>query len=179
MANVIVYDVITDLNPAALNAVGQEVYRRWLDFALGRDSLGGRRIMHPTGRMASAIEFQQRGQSRVAIIADENIAPEAGILETGHGAIDLLQKLTPGRTYPIHRGTGDAAPQIASGRGARRIWASVRAAGFSGYATVPRFRRAGSRNTSGRGPAWVIPPMPAYSPAHILAELAANATDRA
>ena len=174
----IVYDVYTDLDPTALNAVGQEVYRRWFEFALGKVALGGRHIMHPTGRYASAIEFKQRSESRVAIIADEDIAPEAGILETGHGAIDLLKKLTPGRAYPMHRGTGGAAPQIASGPRAKKIWASVRAAGFSGYAVVPRSRRPGSMNTSGRGPAWVIPPMPAYSPAAILAELASNTMPR-
>lgn len=175
MADPLVYDVYTDLPPDELNAVGRHVFKLWLDFALGRSELGGRRLLHPTGRYASSIEFRQTGRSRVAIVADENVAPEAGILETGHGAVDLLQKLTPGRVYPMHRGTGGAAPVIATGRGARRVWAAVRAAGFSGYATVPRARRAGARNTSGRGPAWTIPPMPAYAPARILAQLAADA----
>lgn len=170
----IVYDVFTDMDPDQLNAVGQEVFLKWIDFALGKEPLGGRRLMHPTGRYASAIEFRASNRARVAIVADENIAPEAGILETGHGAVDLLQKLTPGRTYPMHRGTGGAAPQIATGRGARRIWASVRAAGFAGFATVPRTRTPGSSNTSRTGPAWVIPAMPAYSPALILAQWVAE-----
>lgn len=172
MAGGIVYDVYTDLPPEELNFVGERAFALWVDFALGKTAMDGRRIMHPTGRYASSIEFRRYNTARIAIIADEDIAPEAGILETGHGAIDLLQKLTPGRSYPMHRGTGGAPPQLTSGRGAKRVWASVRAAGFSGFATVPRSRvTAGPRNTSGRGPAWTIPAMPAYSPAKILADL--------
>ena len=168
----IVYDVFTDLDPDRLNEVGRETFLKWLDFATGLSELGGRRIAHPTGRYASSIRYRRFGQSRVAIVADESVAPEANLLETGHGPVDLLGKLHPGRTYPMHRGTGGAGPYVGGGARAPKMWAMARAAGFSGFATTPGSAAArGPTNTSGTGAAWTIPAMPAYAPAQILADL--------
>jgi hypothetical protein len=166
----LVIEVVTDLDPERLNAVGLEIFRKWIEFAMGGGMLGGRRIMHPTGRYASSIRYKRYGQAHVAIIADESVAPEALILEIGHGPIDLLTKLAAGRTYPIHRGAQGA--YLGGGARGKRMWAQARAAGFSGFATTPTsIADRGPANTSGTGPAWTIPAMPAYSPAHILAEL--------
>ena len=168
----IVYDVHTSADPATLNDIGIEIFRLWVEFALGARRLGGKMIAHPTGRYAASLSYRRYGESRVAIIADERIAPEAGILETGHGRVDLKQKLQMGRTYPMHRGTmGAATPGMSvrapggkvsriSHRGAAGMWATARESGFAGFATV---------GTAG----WIIPAMPAYAPARILAHLAA------
>lgn len=163
------YDVFTNLDPKDLNAVGLEVFRKWTIFALGAMRLGGKMLMHPTGKYASSISFRRYGSSRVAIIANEKAAPEAGILETGHGPIDMFQHYTPGKVYPMGRSAG-ANMHIGSRQGPQ-IWAGLRHAAYAGAARIPLQRKPGEMNTSGTGPAWTIPAMPAYSPARILAEL--------
>lgn len=166
-----VYDIFTDLDPDALNAVGLDIFRRWTEFALGGASLGGKMLMNPTGRYASSISYRKYGVARVAIIADEKIAPEASILETGHGPIDMLQAYTPGRVYKM--GRSDGAVAHVGMRQGPKVWAQLRHAANSGTARMPMTRRPGKMNTSGTGPEWTIPEMPAYAPAKILAELAA------
>lgn len=163
----VIYDVMTDLPPDQLYETGIKVFRLWMEWALGKPLFPIKQLEHPTGRYASALSFRREGVRRIAIIADESFAPEVGILETGHGPVDLKKKLVPGRTYPMHRGTSGA---ISVGRGprSRSIWASARRAGFNGYATVP------SKITAENSGSWIIPAMPAYSPARILAELIAN-----
>jgi hypothetical protein len=165
-------NVYTDLMPEALTAIGIEIYRLWIAFALGGFRLGGNIVMHPTGRYASSISFRRFGRSHIAIIADPQIAPEAAILERGHAPIDMKTKLRQGQAYPMHRGEpghygsagyGRAILAIgprarASGR-QRNIWAAPRSAGFSGFATVGKT-------------GWVIPAMRAFAPAQHLADLA-------
>lgn len=164
-------NVYTDLDPQALSDVGLRAFQLWVAFALGEDDIGGKVLKHPTGRYASSISFRRYGQSHVAIISDEKLAPEGVILEKGHGAIDLKNYLRRGRAYPMHRGgagewgsAGYGAPVLAATAAARRtgkrrnIWGQVRAAGFSGFASVGKT-------------GWVIPPMPAFSPAQHLSDL--------
>ncbi len=168
------FDIYTDLDPQALNAVGLEIYAKWVAFAMGRTNLGGNKIMHATGKMASAISYRRRGVSKVAIVLDEGHAPEGAILETGHDKIDMLDYLQPATSYPMHRGTGGAKP-ILSGKSQsrqRNIWAAPRASGATGYARTPRDpSKRGASNTSGTGPAWTIPAMRAYQPAQHLVDL--------
>lgn len=170
-------DIYTDLDPQALNDVGMAIYAKWVSFAMGKTSLGGSKIMHPTGKMASAISYRRLGVYKVAIVLDEKAAPEGAILESGHDRIDMLAHLVPGKTYPMHRGTGGAKP-ILSGKSqsrSRNIWAAVRAGGATGYARTPSDpSKRGASNTSGTGPAWTIPSMRAYSPAQHLADLIAD-----
>jgi hypothetical protein len=160
------WDIITDMDPETITAVGLKIAEKWIRFALGAETLGGKMLMHPTGRYASSIRFQQTGQARVAIIADEKKAPEGAILEEGHGAIDLKQTMF-GKTIPLFRGTpgqygsaGYGAPILDTTPMGRRknVWAQPRAQGYTGMRTVGR---------SG----WVIPPMPAYSPAAHMVDL--------
>lgn len=146
------YVVQTDLPPEYLTKVGIQIYKEWLEFALGHHALEGKTLKHPTGRYAASLKFQQLGEATVAIIADEDLAPEAAILETGHGEFDLKTKFQKGRRYPMHRGSGISGMAPA-------VWAQSRSAGFTGYA------RVGDEG-------WILPPMPAYSPAKILADRA-------
>jgi hypothetical protein len=162
-----VYEVWTNLDPEKLNDVGREIFQMWFDFALGHQDLGGKHIAHPTGRYASSLQYRRWGRARVSIVANEKIAPEAVWIEEGHAAVNMLEKLTLGRKYPMHRGTEFSYV----GANAPKMWASARESGFSGYARVPADGIARGPNTSGRGPAWTVPEMPAYAPAKILADL--------
>jgi hypothetical protein len=103
-ADGIEYVVVTDLSPEAVNAIGMEIFKQWVEFASGNRVADGKYLLHPTGRYARAIHYQREGEATVAIVADESVAPEAHVLETGHQAVDLKQKLTKGRRYPMHRG---------------------------------------------------------------------------
>lgn len=167
------YDVWTDMAPDEISEVGFIVMTKWIAFALGHETLNGKRVGHPTGRYASSIRVEGRGPNHIAVVADEEIAPEAGILEAGAPAIDLKQKLQVGRAYPMHRGAagmfgskGYGVPVVASSFSARtkNIWATPRAHGFSGVARVP------TEITSENQSSWIIPAMPAWAPAEFLAE---------
>ena len=178
MADGITYLVKTDLAPADVTAVGVDLFLKWMEFALGRGSLGGKRLVYPTGRYASSLRFEQRGESTVAIVADEGIAPEALWLEVGHGEFDMKTVASlSGRGIPMHKAPGGAVHRALTG--VRRLGAGP--ARPSMWAVV---RNMGSSDFASFGPdsdpdSWIIPAMPAYAPAHVLAELGARlAKDR-
>ena len=178
-------DVYSDLSAKELNAVGLAVFRVWSEFAMGQRRLGGRRIREPTGVYASSLRMEVVGKNHVAVIADTSIAPHAKILETGHRAFSMLDHLTPGKAYPITRRRfmeSAAAPtnyayNPRTGRRARTGSGLMRGGTFvptiTGIVRTPvdRSSIAGRTNTSGRGPAWTVPAMPAYSPARLIAAL--------
>jgi hypothetical protein len=186
---VVNYVVKTDLPPNEVTRIGLEIFKLWVDFAMGRGSIAGRTLVHPTGQYASAIQFRQEGISTVAIIADGIVA---NVLESGHGRVDLKQKLQSGRAYPMHgarlaqpsstglRRSGVASPArlrysvSAPGgtvRGARLIggrksmWATMKATTATGFASF---------GPNSAPDSWIIPPMAAYSPAANLARMAAQ-----
>lgn len=152
------YDVWTDLLPDELSEVGWKVMQKWIAFALGQTELNSHRVQHPSGRMARAIRME-KSPTHIAIILDESQAPEAGWLERGHGPVDLKLKLTPGRSYPMHRGGGVA--------GATSVWLARRSS-FTGFARVP------SVITPENAQSWIIPAMTAWEPARYLKDLILN-----
>lgn len=164
-----VYIVKTNLPPEQVMEIGVEVFLRWMSFAIGATALeNGKKIMYPSGRYASSISIKKTGEASVAIVADESIAPEAAVLESGHAAIDLKTKLQHGRPYPMHRAVGGNVPglrRVGSGPPgfSPRIWAEVKQRESSGFASIGPNSPAGS---------WIIPPMVAYSPAAVLASMA-------
>jgi hypothetical protein len=160
-----IYTVFTDLDPDQLTEIMFELMKKWIAFAMGEDTINGHRVQSPTGRYASSIRLEGRAVNEVAIVADEDIAPEAAFLEEGHGAVDLKQHLTPGRAYPMHRGAGAPILNSTFGGRARNVWAVPRAAGFNGFARVP------SEITAENADSWIIPPMAAWSPAQHLSDL--------
>lgn len=172
-SNSFTYVIRTNLPPEAVNRIGLAIFAQWVDFALGNSALGGRRIVHPTGRYAASIRFRKEGEAAVAIMADEDAAPEAAVLERGHGPVDLKTKLMSGRPYPMHRQPGANLPsglrRVGSGPPSMkpRMWAQVRASEASGFASFGPNSPPGS---------WIIPAMPAYSPALILAGIARSMT---
>lgn len=168
-----IYDVFYDGDPETMSDVAFQVMLTWISFAMGFQPLHGRQLKHPTGRYASSIRVEGRSPSHIAIVSDEELAPESRWIEEGHGPIDLKNLLVPGRTYPMHRGTpghfGSAGygPAIAASSFSARtanVWAVPRAAGYSGVARVP------STITPENATSWIIPAMPSYSPAAYLAE---------
>jgi hypothetical protein len=183
-ANGLTYEVQTDLDPQMLTTVGLAIYKRWVEFAMGRAGLNGRTLMHPTGRYASSIRFKQTGVASVAIFAIEQPLKAgskysiAGLIEEGHDKVDLKTYFARGKVFRIDRGaktgkSGGPSGYEWSGEGhmsPRRnmaafnkrdnIWAARKQHGFTGFARL-----------GGDPEAWVIPAMPAYSPAKVLVDL--------
>lgn len=166
------YIVRTNLPPAAVTSIGVEIFLMWLDFAMGGSALNGKKIHYPSGRYAASISIKQVDPNTVAIVADENIAPEAAILETGHRSFDMktVSSLS-GRALPMHRPTGAVAgvPLKRIGAGPKgagpkpSMWAEVRGREGSGFASF---------GPNSAPDSWIIPPMAAYSPALTLSVLA-------
>ncbi len=160
------YVVKTNLPPDQLSQLAVEVFARWVEFALGERALGNKRLVYPTGRYAASIAYRQDGESSIAIVAS---APEAEIIEQGHGAVDLKTKLQQGKAYRMHRRTGEtpgtSLRRIGAGPPSSkpRMWAELHQQTASGFASI-------GPNSS--PDSWIIPPMPAYSPAMILASQA-------
>lgn len=181
-------DLYSELQPKQLNQISIAVFNVWMEFATGQRRLGGRGLKQPTGTYASSLRREVLGKNHIAIIADTGIAPHAKILESGHRSFSMLDYLQPGQAYPITRTT--FAPVAGSsvsyainpqtGRRARTGSGLVRAGRFvpslSAIVRAPTSRTSlGARsNSSGRGPAWTVPAMPAYSPARLIAALYAQ-----
>jgi hypothetical protein len=167
MARGVVYVVRTNLPPEAVNFIGQYVYALWVGFALGREVLNGKRLIYPTGRYAASIQFKKEGQSAISVIADEEIAPEAAILESGHGPVDLKTKLMHGRPYPMHRTPGGGAGGLRRAGGGPAstkpsVWADIRAGEFSGVASI---------GPNSPPDSWIIPAMTPYAPGMVIATM--------
>lgn len=85
------YEVHTNLDPLELSELAAETFMVWLQFAMGQESLDGKKLKHANGRYAASIRWRRTGVAKVAIIADENVAPEAGAIEYGRPAIDMKE----------------------------------------------------------------------------------------
>lgn len=167
------YIIRTDLPPEAVTQLGVEIFVMWLDFAMGHTALNGRRLIYPSGKYASSLRLEQRGPATVAILADEDIAPEAVILETGHRSFDMKTVASlRGRAIPMHRPVGSiehmkttGLRRVGSGPPSLRpsMWAELRANTSSGFASFGPNSPLDS---------WIIPPMMPYAPAMALATLA-------
>jgi len=154
----IVYDIWTNASPEDLTDIQLEIFRMWSSFATGGMSLNHKIIRNPGGRYARSLRMEQHGLNSVAVLADESIAPEAHFLEGGHDEIDMKKYLTPGKSYPLHYGGGEAA---------RGVFGAPRAGGqyLTGFARMGPNSKPGS---------WIIPAMPAYAPGLALAQEAAK-----
>lgn len=150
------YEIWANAPPEQVEAVALDLFREWLAFAEGEASIGGYKLVHPTGFYASSIRVEANPQLRlISFIADEQVAPEALWLEVGHRSVDLKQHLQQGRAYPIHRG----APESGSRSG-------------PGSSLHPGQFLVAWRTIGDTG--WVIPAMPAYAPGLHLAQEAAR-----
>jgi hypothetical protein len=186
------WNVYTDLDPDELTEVAMETFIAWVSFALGSVSLGGRTLgkgdksfyrSQLRGRYAASISWKKEGPNHVAIIADEDMAPEALWIEEGTKGANMkehmLQDGKVGRNGTRYRDipmrgeqsgpTGslndivNAAANGSFSAGQKKLWAKPRP-------TVDSDRIVRMTDAPGSA-AWIIPPMPAYSPAQILATL--------
>jgi hypothetical protein len=187
----IAYNVYTNLNPEEITEIAVSVFKQWLEWSLGKGSLGGKTIMHPSGRYAASLSWRKTGVASVAIIADESIAKEALFFETGtvahsmrdsmlgsrmtkRGADGYRYRVIPIRKDSASPGIGAALAAVVGGakgqhmsKGFKKIWA----------APVP-YTNPGEYVTMSDKPGssdWMVPAMPAYSPAAILASLIGKA----
>lgn len=186
------WNVYTDLDPDDLTEVAMETFIAWVSFALGGSSLGGRTLgkgnkaffrSQLRGRYAASISWKQVGPNHVAIIADEEIAPEALWIEEGTSGADMKRHMLADgkrskqgyfyRDIPL-RGTqnaptgslNDIVDAAASGGfspGLKSLWTKPRPT-----SDPDRWARMSDRPGTAN---WVVPPMVAYSPARILATL--------
>lgn len=174
----IVYDVWTDADRDEIEAVALDIFREWVAWAEGKIRIGGKFLLHPTGRYASALRLDI-DRNHVAIIADESVAPEAYFLEIPRGPVDLKEYAPPlPRHIRMHRGGGVVA------RAADQPQPKLPRAGLSpAQYRTPKLiarRRAQYGKINGSEWAtltrdqpedsWIIPAMPAYQPGHWLAE---------
>jgi len=170
------YIIRTNLPPETITQIGVEIFVMWLDFALGHTALNGKRLIYPSGKYASSLRLEQRGPATIAILADEELAPEAAVLETGHRSFDMKTVASlRNRAIPMHRPVGSVEHLRATGL--RRVgsgpaslkssmWAELRANTSSGFASFGPNSPADS---------WIIPPMMPYAPAMALATIARRA----
>lgn len=177
-----VYDVWTDASREDIEAVALEIFKDWLAFAEGKAAIGGRLLMHPTGRYASSLRMDM-DDHHVAIIADEEVAPEAAFLEVGHGSYDLKQQLH-GAEYKhikMRRGGGEyarvvpnavaAAPRTGP-RFMRGFGPALYASRRARYGTGMTGKKWATMSENSDPDSWILPPMPAYQPGWLLAERA-------
>ena len=198
----ITYDVHTNLDPEQLTEVAMATFREWLKFALGLPSEVGEMLAWPTGRYAASISWRKTGESRVAIIADEAKAPEARYIEEGTTEADIraamlyqgkvskdghLYRVIPMRTRgkrPTARGAAQIMSMITAGASGEKVggafatlwakprpWIDPRRPGVRGSPFVTMTEKPTANN-------WIVPAMPAYSPAAILARLIQQAVGR-
>lgn len=191
------YVVHTNLDPLQLTEIAAETFFVWLKFALGQQTLEGKKLKHANGRYAASIRWRRTGVAKVAIIADENVAPEAGAIEYGRPAIDMKEhQLYGGKAHISKDGYlyrtlllrpdqwRPPAPSlnpnmvidtVAGGRvrqGLARMWAKPRPWVDDGGGS--RFRTMSNRPKRAQnhpGPAWTMPEFHPYAPGKILADI--------
>ena len=94
-------NIRTNLSPEYVHDLLLETYQMWMEFALGKSSIGGRMLKNPSGRYASAITADRGPEGNIIAVYIEpgHIgSKEAAIIEHGHGPVDLKQKMLRGRT---------------------------------------------------------------------------------
>lgn len=173
------YEVVTNLPADLVNDLLVQTLDDWVQFAQGKQGIGGRTLEHPSGRYASSLSIRQRGSS-YTIFSKSN---HADILEAGHRAFSMAKYSS---SYPVNPKTGMhvvmlgdedskrspppmARLRSAGGKGLNvnvvNNKAKVRKSFMSRYGEGPQFRTIDESS-----PGWKVPRMLAYSPAWHLAQ---------
>ncbi|HTU54746.1 MAG TPA: hypothetical protein VMF62_12320 [Acetobacteraceae bacterium] len=155
------YVVISDAPIGAINEVSLEVYRELIKFYEGKESIGGAKLLDPSGATAARTKIEA-GPRGVAVF---NSSVPAEVIERGSPAIDLKAKLGRGKVLKV----GPRRPGWKQQKG--HLPAN---AGFGDTFAVEKRQGgdAGFRTIGATG--WVIPPRRALSPVKWLAYLAAR-----
>lgn len=147
-----VYEVHTNLSPSQLTELAVETYKAWLQFAMGKQAIGGKVLKHPSGQYAAALSWRRTGATSIAIIADESV-PQVGWIEYGRAAADIKAAMLADAKVSKD---GHRYRVIPVSREPAKMWATTRP-----FITISD-KKPGS---------WIVPAMPAYSPGAILADL--------
>jgi hypothetical protein len=181
------YKVKTNLDRETVHDLLLDTYTRWVEFALGKNSINGKMLKHPSGKAAAAITAERDAEGYVIGIYFEGT--EASKIEYGHRPVDLKKLMLAGRTSRvINFRDKPASPTSIVGRGGiRTIRAAIQSGGRPGLMRVTgplrfyknigriwaqaaeahtdRFRTMSNKPGSAK---WIIPAMPAFSAMSIL-----------
>lgn len=71
-------EVKTDLDPSDVNDLLLETFKKWIEFAMGTRSLGGRKLKNPSGKMATALKADMDPSGNVvALYIDPEMANDS------------------------------------------------------------------------------------------------------
>ncbi len=173
------YEVKTDMNPDMLTGVALRVYRKWVQFALGRTHLGGHILKHPSGKYAASIQWRRTGTATIEIFSE---APIAEMMETGRPSYSMkkmLRKMKGKNAYriiPLGGGREQTSMYTAAAmaslskaestafRGAGKMWVTPSKYSPSGV----KFRTMSNKPGSA---SWRIPRFKPYTPVKFLLQL--------
>ena len=187
-----IYEVHADLDKDQLTHLAVDTFRMWLEFAMGKGAVGGRKLHRVSGRYASSLRVEDHG-SYIDILADSEIAPEAAIIENGRTTVSNFKDIMLGkkskiakdgsryRIIPIKNEETNVSMNIPSddlmsrsgdGLGVKipSMWAQSAAHEFSS-SNVHFVTMSDKGKTASN---WRLPAMPAYSPAKHLSDLASR-----
>lgn len=181
-----VYDVYTNLDPQQLTEIASETFFVWMQFALGKEALNGHKILHPSGRYASALSWRRTGVARVSIIADEDSIPEVGAIEYGSAAADIKAAMLNGghvskegyryRVIPLRPDQWRDTPLLSASMLIQRVGSGgLRSRVVKMWAKARPFVDPNSRfrtmtDRPGSSP-WIVPEFHPYAPAKFLADI--------
>ena len=180
-----IYDIYSNLDKEEAGSLALDKFKKWMEFAMGTQSIGGRMLKRPSGRYASSIRYDDSHPGYIAIYADAGEAPEANYIEDGRqNATDLkeymlgdnatrakdgsLYRIIPIKNEDEVIPTNPVITKTPYGwaGGVPFLWANENKMAFS--SSNVHFRVMSSKQTG----KWIVPPMAAYSPAmHLSQEL--------
>lgn len=163
------------------------MYRRWIDFALGRADLGRGALKNPSGKYASAISWKKTGQYQVTIYADSNISKQVDSVEHGAKAFNIKDIMLAAKSKTAKDGhkyrvipmpPQDAIQTIPTVgtvesfmAGSPKTGQHIRASVAKLWAKPVARTRFVTMSDKPGSAKWNIPARPAYAPAQILADL--------
>jgi hypothetical protein len=180
----ITYEVHTDLPPEQLDKLAMDTFVRWVNFALGNESLGGKSLKPISFSYAKSINLKRESPLGYLIESDPSIAPYAGVFDTGYDGFNIGAKMLrgkPSRVIPMpnpensvkrpHGGTissisrqgSRSSPKI-SGKSGGKIY--LLPSGKTNFRTI-------TQKNIAQG-VWQVPGMRAMRPAYELSKIASR-----
>src|SRR5579863_2962603 len=89
-------EVRTNIDPEFISDNLLEVYKKWVEFAMGIGKLGGRMLKYPSGKLAGALKAEtDREGNIVALYVDAESAGSlsSDLLMSGHKGFSIKQKM--------------------------------------------------------------------------------------
>lgn len=169
------YIVRTAISPELLGQAALEIYKLWVEFAIGKKDLGNGLLKHPTGDYASAIHYKI-GLRTAEIWTDETPEhPSVRPIEYGRPEVYLKPfMLGRGNTHMDAEGylyrviplkaDESTSPLVPGMEASRMQMLSVQAKRVQSHNS--RFRIMSDK--PGSAP-WKLPPMKPFAPAELLA----------